>query len=170
MYGKIRYCVAIVLLSGCFGLLSAAGGERESGKAIAHLQGEGVSLSPELLSDPQQRSAVVQGRSGPRMMWSFSRVLRNTSSSREYPFEIEPCVRRFTLSIYGSCRSGVVNVKIEMPDGKAYSGVSIDKEGNVRWRRSFDVNDDTKERVGEWKFIVTTDAATGSFRLNMQAF
>lgn len=120
--------------------------------------------------DQSQRSYSFQSRSHPRITWDFSRIVSEDSFEKEYTFEVEDDFKQFTINISGSCRSGSVTVEIVKPDGNSYSEVVINEYGNLSWRKSFRINDETKDRIGDWKLKVTASSATGSFRLNMQAY
>ena len=73
------------------------------------------------------------------------------------------------MSISGMSRSGEIRIAILMPGNKTYSEVVIDELGNLNWRKSFEINEDSKERIGNWKFKVTTKRATGNFRISLSA-
>ena len=66
-------------------------------------------------------------------------------------------------------RSGEIRISILMPGNKSYSEVVIDEFGNLNWRKSFELNEDSKDKIGVWKFKVSTKKASGNFRISLSA-
>jgi hypothetical protein len=78
-------------------------------------------------------------------------------------------MKTLSMSISGMCKTGEIRISILMPGSKSYSDVVIDELGNLNWRKSFDLNEESKDKIGVWKFKVTTTKATGSFRISLTA-
>jgi len=110
-----------------------------------------------------------QSRGMPRTSWDFSRTMSDNSSVKEYTFDVEKDMRNLSVSVSGMCRKGEIRIAIMMPGNKAYSEVVIDEFGNLNWRKSFELNEDSKEMIGIWKFKVTTKNASGNFRISLSA-
>jgi hypothetical protein len=108
-------------------------------------------------------------RNQPRTSLEFSRFVTDDNSVKEYTFDVEKGVKNLSMSISGMCKTGAIKISILMPNGKSYSEVTIDEFGSLNWRKSFDINDESKDMVGVWKFKVATTNATGSFRLSLQS-
>jgi hypothetical protein len=116
---------------------------------------------------PQAYSSPQRGMA--RISWDFSRSIIDNSSSKEYAFEVEKEMKSVSMSISGMCKSGEIKIVILMPGSKSYTDVVIDELGNLNWRKSFELNDESQDKIGVWKFKVTTTKATGSFRLSLTA-
>lgn len=117
-------------------------------------------------------NAYYQGyssRNQPRTSLDFSRSVTDDSSVKEYTFEVDKGTRSLSMSVSGMCKTGAIKISILMPNNKSYSDVTIDEYGTLNWRKSFEINDESKDMTGVWKFKVTTTKATGSFRLSLQA-
>ncbi len=110
-----------------------------------------------------------QSRGMPRTSWDFSRSLNDNSSVKEYVFEVEKDMKNLSMSISGMSRSGEIRISILMPGNKSYSEVVIDEFGNLNWRKSFELNEDSKDKIGVWKFKVSTKKASGNFRISLSA-
>lgn len=106
---------------------------------------------------------------GPGTSWDFSRTVQENSSSKEYTFEVEKEMKSLSLSISGMCKAGEIRIAVLMPGNKSYSEVVIDEFGNLNWRKSFELNEESKDKIGVWKFKVTTTKASGNFRLSLTA-
>jgi hypothetical protein len=117
-----------------------------------------------------QAPAPFQGRSMPRTSWEFFRNVRDNSSSKEYHFEVEKDMRSLSMSVSGMCRSGEIRIAILMPGNKDFSDVKIDEHGNLNWKNSFELNEESKEKIGVWKFRVSTNKASGIFRISIQTY
>jgi hypothetical protein len=114
-------------------------------------------------------SQGYQSRGMPRTSWDFSRTISENNSSKEYSFEVENDMKSLSLSVSGMCRKGEIRIAILMPGNKEYSEVVIDEYGNLNWRKSFELNEDSKDKIGIWKFKVTTKNASGNFRISLSA-
>ena len=57
-----------------------------------------------------------------------------------------------------------------MPGGKAYSEAVIDEFGNLNWRKSFQIAEDNTDKIGEWKFKVSSKNATGNFNISLRVY
>ncbi|MBM3420861.1 MAG: hypothetical protein FJY11_06980 [Bacteroidetes bacterium] len=101
--------------------------------------------------------------------WDFARSVSDNTSSKEYTFEVEKDMKSLSLSISGMCKTGEIRIAVMMPGNKSYSEVVIDEFGNLNWRKSFELNEESKDKIGVWKFKVTTTKATGNFRLSLSA-
>ncbi|MFO7573633.1 MAG: hypothetical protein R6W67_00560 [Bacteroidales bacterium] len=115
------------------------------------------------------RSQGSQSRGMPRTSWDFSRTLSENSSVKEYTFEVEKDMKNLSVSVLGMCKSGEIRIDILMPGNKSYSEVVIDEYGSLNWRKSFELNEDAKDKMGIWKFKVTTKNASGNFRISLSA-
>ncbi len=112
-----------------------------------------------------------RGNDAERTTWDFTKHVKETSFSRDYSFDVEKTASNVVMSIIGDCKSGQINVKIIMPGGKLFSDVTIDESGNLNWRKSFIVSEDqNKDKVGEWKFKITSEKATGYFKISLQTY
>lgn len=110
-----------------------------------------------------------QSRGMPRTTWDFSRTMSENSSAKEYSFEVEKEMKNLSMSISGMCKTGEIRIDILMPGNKSYSEVVIDEYGSLNWRKSFELNEDAKDKMGIWKFKVTTRNASGNFRISLSA-
>lgn len=103
--------------------------------------------------------------------WQFSRKIREKSLKSEYAFDVEKTSRSVVMSVMGDCKEGEIRVKIVMPSGKTYSDVVIDEFGNLNWRKSFNVSEsENQDKTGAWKFIISSNKATGYFKISLQAY
>ena len=110
-----------------------------------------------------------QSRGMPRTTWDFSRTMSENSSAKEYSFEVEKEMKNLSMSISGMCKTGEIRIDILMPGNRSYSEVVIDEYGSLNWRKSFELNEDSKDKVGIWKFKVATKNASGNFRISLSA-
>jgi hypothetical protein len=73
------------------------------------------------------------------------------------------------MSVNGDCRSGEIKIKITMPNGKTYSEIIIDESGNLNWRKSFSISEtQNQDKAGEWKYQISSNKATGYFKISLQ--
>jgi hypothetical protein len=106
-----------------------------------------------------------------RTTWDFSKYVKETSFSRDYSFDVEKSANTVVMSIIGDCKSGQINVKILMPNGKLFSDIIIDESGNLNWRKSFTISEEeNKDKAGEWKFKIDAEKATGFFKISLQTY
>jgi hypothetical protein len=108
-------------------------------------------------------------RNQPRTSWDLSRNVVDDSSVKEYTFDLEKGMKSMSMSISGMCKTGEIRISILMPGGKSYSEVTIDEFGSLNWKKSFEMTEESKDKVGIWKFQVTTSKATGNVRLSLQS-
>ena len=112
-----------------------------------------------------------KGNDAERTAWDFSKQVKETTFTRDYSFDVEKTANNVVMSIIGDCKSGQIDVKIIMPNGKLFSDITIDESGNLNWRKSFVISEDgNKDKAGEWKFKIATEKATGYFKISLQTF
>jgi hypothetical protein len=103
--------------------------------------------------------------------WEFSKHIKEKSLKSEYAFEVEKSSNSVVMSVNGDCKAGEIRIKIVMPSGKTYSDVVIDEFGNLNWRKSFAISEtENQDKAGSWKFIITSNKATGYFKISLQAY
>jgi hypothetical protein len=106
-----------------------------------------------------------------RTSWDYSRSVKETSFSKEFAFDVEKKVSSVIMSIMGDCKAGDIRIKIVMPNGKSYSEIVIDEFGDLNWRKSFNISEtENQDKTGEWKYIVSSNKATGFFKISLQAY
>jgi hypothetical protein len=106
-----------------------------------------------------------------RTTWDFSKSVKENSFSRDYSFDVEKTVKNVVMSIMGDCKTGDIRIKIIMPNGKSYSEIVIDEFGNLNWRKSFSISEtENQDKTGEWKFQITSNKATGFFKISLQTY
>ncbi len=106
-----------------------------------------------------------------RTTWDFSKSIKETTFSRDYIFDVEPTVNTVVMSVNGDCKAGDIRIKIVMPNGKPYSDIVIDEFGNLNWRKSFSISEtENKDKAGAWKFEISSNKATGFFRISLQTY
>lgn len=106
-----------------------------------------------------------------RTSWDLSRNIKEKTFSREYAFDVDKTTKSVVMSVMGDCKSGDIRIKIIMPNGKNYSDIVIDESGNLNWRKSFTISEtENQDRTGDWKFQITSNKATGYFKISLQAF
>jgi type II secretory pathway pseudopilin PulG len=106
-----------------------------------------------------------------RTTWDFSKSIKETTFSRDYIFDVEPTVNTVVMSVNGDCKAGDIRIKIVMPNGKPYSDIVIDEFGNLNWRKSFSISEtENKDKTGAWKFEISSNKATGFFRISLQTY
>jgi hypothetical protein len=104
-----------------------------------------------------------------RTRWEFSKYVKESTFSKEYSFDVEKTAKSVVMSVNGDCKSGEIRIKITMPSGKTYSEILIDESGNLNWRKSFTINDtENKDKAGEWKYQISSNKATGYFKISLQ--
>jgi hypothetical protein len=103
--------------------------------------------------------------------WEFSRRVKEKSMKSEYSFDVEKTANTVVMSVNGDCKAGDIRVKIIMPSGKTYSDIVIDEFGNLNWRKSFTISEtENQDKAGAWKFQITSNKATGYFKISLQAY
>jgi len=103
--------------------------------------------------------------------WEFSRKVKEKTLKSEYTFDVEKTANSVVMSVMGDCREGEIRVKIIMPGGKTYSDIVIDEFGNLNWRKSFTISDtENQDKAGAWKFVISSNKATGYFKISLQAY
>jgi hypothetical protein len=108
---------------------------------------------------------------GESTSWEFSRKVKEKTLKSEYTFDVEKTSNSVVMSVMGDCKSGEIRIKIVMPNGKTYSDIVIDEFGNLNWRKSFSVSEtENQDKAGAWKFVITSNKATGYFKISLQAY
>jgi hypothetical protein len=103
--------------------------------------------------------------------WEFSKSIIDKSLKNDYTFEVEKTSKTVVMSVNGDCKAGEIRVKIVMPNGKTYSDVVIDEFGNLDWRKSFNISEtENQDKTGSWKFIISSNKASGYFKISLQAY
>jgi hypothetical protein len=106
-----------------------------------------------------------------RTTWDFSKSVKENSFSRDYTFDVEKSVKTVVMSVMGDCKTGDIRIKIVMPNGKSYSDIVIDEFGNLNWRKSFAITEtENQDKTGAWKFQITSNKATGFFKISLQTY
>lgn len=120
-------------------------------------------------SAPDNMHAFSYGENTERTRWDFSKNVKESSFSREYVFDVEKTAKSVVMSVMGDCKAGEIRVRITMPNGKTYSEILIDESGNLNWRKSFTISDtDNQDKTGEWKYKISSNKATGFFKISLQ--
>jgi hypothetical protein len=103
--------------------------------------------------------------------WEFSRKVKEKTLKSEYTFDVEKTANSVVMSVMGDCKAGEIRIKIVMPSGKTYSDVVIDEFGNLNWRKSFTISaEENQDKAGAWKFVISSNKATGYFKISLQAY
>jgi hypothetical protein len=103
--------------------------------------------------------------------WDFSRTVKEKSLKSEYSFDVEKTANTVVMSVNGDCKAGDIRIRIIMPGGKTYSDIVIDEFGNLNWRKSFTISEtENQDKAGAWKFQITSNKATGYFKISLQAY
>jgi hypothetical protein len=103
--------------------------------------------------------------------WEFSRKVMEKTLKSEYTFDVEKTSSSVVMSVMGDCKAGEIRIKIVMPSGKIYSDIVIDEFGNLNWRKSFTISDtENQDKAGSWKFVISSNKATGYFKISLQAY
>lgn len=100
----------------------------------------------------------------------YRKTVNESTFTKDLPFEVEEGARNVSISVSGACKEGEIRIKILMPGGKTYTEVLLDEYGSVNWKKSFSTDEEkTQDRVGEWKFIISSKEATGNFSLSIRS-
>jgi uncharacterized FlaG/YvyC family protein len=103
--------------------------------------------------------------------WEFARKIKEKTLKSDYTFDVDKTSNSVVMSVMGDCKEGEIRIKIVMPSGKTYSDVVIDESGNLNWRKSFTISEtENQDKAGAWKFIVSSNKATGYFKISLQAY
>ena len=106
-----------------------------------------------------------------RTTMDYSQQVKESTFSKDFSFDVDKSSNNVIMTIMGDCKMGSIRVKILIPGGKLYSDILIDESGNLNWRKSFTISEDeNKDKVGEWKFKIEADKATGFFKINLQTY
>jgi hypothetical protein len=85
-------------------------------------------------------------------------------------FNVETNASFLEITLSGSTKSGRIFIKLVMPNGKDLKIIEIDSASDVRWSRSIDLTDKSGNYSGEWKLIINTEKADGSYRLHISTW
>ncbi len=85
-------------------------------------------------------------------------------------FNVEANASSMEIIISGSTKSGRIFIKLIKPDGKDLKIIDIDSASDVRWSKSFNLKDEQESYSGEWKLIINTEKADGSYRLHISTW
>ena len=85
-------------------------------------------------------------------------------------FNVEANASFMEIIISGKTNSGRIFIKLVMPDGKDLKIIDIDSASDVRWSKSFDLTGKSGSYSGEWKLIINTEKADGSYRLHISTW
>jgi putative methionine-R-sulfoxide reductase with GAF domain len=85
-------------------------------------------------------------------------------------FNVEANASFMEIILSGSTKSGRIFIKLIKPDGKDLKIIDIDSASDVRWSRSFNLKDEPGSYSGEWKLIINTEKADGSYRLHLSTW
>lgn len=111
------------------------------------------------------------GGDAERTAWDFTKSLKDNSFKKEYTFDVEETVKSVSMSVSGDCKAGEIRIKIVTPQGKTYSDTVIDEFGNINVRKSFTISaEENKDKVGEWKFQISSEKATGYFKISFHTY
>jgi hypothetical protein len=103
--------------------------------------------------------------------WEFSRKVKEKTLKSEYSFDVEKTSKSVVMAVMGDCKEGEIRIKIITPNGKTYSDIVIDEFGNLNWRKSFTLSEEeNQDKAGAWKFIISSNKATGYFKISLQAY
>jgi len=103
--------------------------------------------------------------------WEFSRKVKEKTLKSEYSFDVEKTANSVVMSVMGDCKAGEIRIKIVTPGGKTYSDIVIDEFGNLNWRKSFTISEtENQDKAGAWKFVISSNKATGYFKISLQAY
>jgi hypothetical protein len=80
-------------------------------------------------------------------------------------FDVESNASSLDINLSGSTKSGKIIIRLIMPDGKDLKTLEIDPASDVRWMKRFDLTDKSRNLTGQWKLIINTEKADGSYRL-----
>lgn len=99
----------------------------------------------------------------------YSRRLQESTMKKDFVFDVDKDTKRASISVSGACEVGEIRIQIMLPSGKQYTEVLIDRYGSVNWNKTFTIEDEKDEKIGTWKFIITTKEANGNFRLGLRS-
>jgi hypothetical protein len=103
--------------------------------------------------------------------WEFSKRVKEKTLKSEYTFDVDKNSNSVVMSVMGDCKAGEIRIKIVMPNGKTYSDIVIDEFGNLNWRKSFSISEtENQDKAGPWKFNISSNKATGYFKISLQAY
>ena len=103
--------------------------------------------------------------------WEYSRSVKERSLKNEYSFDVDKSANSVVMAVNGDCKAGEIRIKIITPGGKTYSDIVIDEFGNLNWRKSFTLADnENQDKAGEWKFQISSNKATGYFKISLQTY
>lgn len=85
-------------------------------------------------------------------------------------FNVEANASFMEIILSGSTKSGRIFIKLIKPDGKDLKIIDIDSASDVRWSKSFNLKDEPGSYSGEWKLIINTEKADGSYRLHVSTW
>jgi hypothetical protein len=103
--------------------------------------------------------------------WDFSRKVKDKTLKSDYTFDVEKTATSVVMSVRGDCKEGEIRIKIVMPGGKTYSDIVIDEFGNLNWRKSFTISEtENQDKAGAWKFLISSNKATGYFNISLQTY
>jgi hypothetical protein len=106
-----------------------------------------------------------------RTTLDYTQQVRESTFSKDFSFDVEKSSKNVIMTVMGDCKVGQIRVKILIPGGKVYSDILIDESGNLNWRKSFTISEEeNKDKVGEWKFKIEADKASGFFKINLQTY
>lgn len=103
-----------------------------------------------------------------RTTWDFSKSVIESTFTTEYRIDVDKGSKDVSFSIFGTCRSGEIQIEILAPGGKPYSDAVIDEFGNLNWRKSFQIAEDNTDLIGEWLFKISAKNATGNFNISLR--
>jgi hypothetical protein len=111
------------------------------------------------------------GNDAEKTTWNFSKSIKENSFKKDYTFDVEKSVKTVVMSVNGDCRAGEIRIKIITPDKKSFSDIVIDEYGNMNWRKSFTISEkENQDKTGEWTFQISSNNATGFFKISLQTF
>jgi DNA/RNA endonuclease YhcR with UshA esterase domain len=120
--------------------------------------------------DPVFFGHVFEG-DGESTTWEFTKSVKDNSIKKDYAFDVEKTAKSVVLSVNGDCRAGEIRIKILTPAGKNYSDTVIDEAGNINIRKSFNITEtENQDKTGEWKIQVSSEKATGFFKISFQVY
>jgi hypothetical protein len=106
-----------------------------------------------------------------RTTMDYSQQVKESTFSKDFSFDVDKTSKNVIMTVMGDCKAGQIRVKILIPGGKVYSDILIDESGNLNWRKSFTISEEeNKDKVGEWKFKIEADKASGFFKINLQTY
>jgi len=99
----------------------------------------------------------------------YSRMLQESTMTKDFIFDIDKDAKRAAISVSGACEAGEIRIQIKLPSGKQYTEVLIDRYGSVNWNKTFTIEEEKDEKIGTWKFIITTKDASGTFKIGLKS-